>query len=297
MSLPVTEIQRFCMHDGDGIRTVVFLKGCPLKCAWCHNPEARKAEQEILYYSSKCIDCGACVSACPRGAQQLLAEGREFFRESCIACESCVEICPTGALAPAMKLKSIEDIISIVERDSAFFASGGGVTLSGGEPLIHGEGAIELLKQCKKKGISTAVETCGYIPKEILEQAVDYVDLFLWDVKDTDDNRHKEYTGVSNKKIIENLLLADSLGATTAMRCIIVNRVNSDNAHVEALAKLWHKLSHCRYIEIIPYHAYGGSKMLPLGKEDNGIKEWIPARETIEEIKSGLRSLGVVVKK
>ena len=149
----------------------------------------------------------------------------------------------------------------------------------------------------KKKGISTAVETCGYIPKEILEQAVDYVDLFLWDVKDTDDNRHKEYTGVSNKKIIENLLLADSLGATTAMRCIIVNRVNSDNAHVEALAKLWHKLSHCRYIEIIPYHAYGGSKMLPLGKEDNGIKEWIPARETIEEIKSGLRSLGVVVKK
>ena len=295
MRLPVTEIQRFCMHDGDGVRTVVFLKGCPLRCKWCHNPETQKAEQEMLYYSSKCIGCGACEIACSNGAHSF-SDHHHYDRTLCITCGKCAEACPTEAISPAMSEKIIDEIVSAVERDMAFYGNNGGITLSGGEPLIHGKTVIELLKKCKEKNISTAVETCGYVSTDILKEAIKYTDLFLWDVKDTNDERHKEYTGVSNQGIIENLLLADSLGAKTVMRCIIVNGVNADLAHIESLAELWHKLSGCRYIELIPYHAYGGSKMLPLGKEDNGNREWIPAKEQIEHIKAVLRSRGVALK-
>ena len=192
--------------------------------------------------------------------------------------------------------KTIDEIVSAVERDLAFYGNNGGITLSGGEPLIHGNAAIELLKKCKEKNISTAVETCGYISSDILREAIKYTDLFLWDIKDTDDERHKKYTGVSNKKIVENLLLADSLGAKTVMRCIIVNGVNTDRTHIEALAALWQRLSNCRYVELLPYHAYGGSKMLPLGKDDNGHREWIPDKKQIEKIKNELRSYGVLLK-
>ena len=295
MSLPVTEIQRFCMHDGDGIRTVVFFKGCPLRCAWCHNPETQTERQEILYYSSKCIGCGACANICRNGAH-IFSDIHSFSRDLCLSCEACVGVCPTDALVAAMTHKTIEEIISVVEHDISFYGKDGGITLSGGEPLIHGEKVIELLAECKKKGISTAVETCGQISSDILKEAVGYTDLFLWDIKDTNEERHKKYTGASNKRIIENLLLADSLGAKSVMRCIMVNGVNTDSSHIEALAELWHKLSNCRYIELIPYHAYGGSKMLPLGREDNGRKDWIPDSDTIEKIKGILLSLGAKVK-
>ena len=295
MKLPVTEIQRFCMHDGDGVRTVVFLKGCPLRCKWCHNPETQKAEQEMLYYSAKCIACGACELICHNGAHSF-TDHHCYDRSLCISCEKCAKACPTEAIAPAMREKYVDEIVREIERDMAFYGDNGGVTLSGGEPLIHGEAAIELLKKCKEKNISTAVETCGYISSDNLREAIKYTDLFLWDIKDTNNERHKEYTGVSNQRIIENLLLADSLGAKTVMRCIIVNGVNTDAAHIEALAALWQRLSNCRYIELIPYHAYGGSKMLSLGKEDNGRKEWIPEHNQIEEIKKKFRPLGVTLK-
>lgn len=293
-TLPVTEIQRFCMHDGPGVRTVVFLKGCPLRCAWCHNPETRKGGQEILFYESRCIGCGACVSACPTGAHSLYPE-RSFDRELCTACGLCTAVCCTDALTPAKRDMTVSEILSAVERDRAFYGEQGGITVSGGEPMAHPAEVLQLLSACKEAGLHTAVETCGefsYVFVPLLAQAAD---LLLWDVKDTNDERHKAYTGVSNRRILENLRLADRVGARTRLRCILVAGVNTEPAHYEAVAELALSLRHCEGVELLPYHAYAGSKMCPLGFPDNGRVDWIPSAETLREAAELLESRGVRV--
>lgn len=294
MTLPVAEIQRFCMHDGPGVRTVVFFKGCPLRCAWCHNPEMQKAEQEMLFYPQKCIFCGACVSACPTGAQIIHPE-RRFERDRCVACGLCAEVCCTNALVKVARDMTGEEILAAVMKDKAFYGEAGGVTLSGGEALTHGEGIVSLLTACKEAGLGTAVETCGYFDGELIPHLIPVVDLFLWDVKDTDDDRHKAYTGVSNRRILENLRRVDALGGRTRLRCILVNGVNTDEAHYAALAELAMGLIHCEGIEFLPYHAYGGSKMVPLGLADNGRVDWIPDAETLEAAKAYVAERGVRV--
>lgn len=292
--LPVAEIQRFCMHDGPGVRTVVFFKGCPLRCTWCHNPEMRKAEQEMLFYPQKCIFCGACVSACPTGAQVIHPE-RQFERDMCRACGLCAEVCCTNALVPVAREMTVEEILVAVMKDQAFYGETGGVTLSGGEALIHGEGIIALLTACKEAGLNTAVETCGYFDEELIPDLTSAVDLFLWDVKDTDDDRHKAYTGVSNRRILENLRRVDALGGRTRLRCILVNGVNTDTAHYAALAEIALGLAHCEGIEFLPYHAYGGSKTVALGLEDSGRLDWIPDAETVSMAAAFVQNLGVRV--
>lgn len=294
LRLPVTEIQRFCMHDGPGVRTVVFFKGCPLRCAWCHNPETQKATPEMLFYESKCIFCGACVSACPTGVHVLHPE-RVFDRNACAACGHCAAVCCTNALAPAATGMTVAEITEAVLRDRAFYGDTGGVTLSGGEPMTHAEGAVALLTACREAGITTCVETCGEFPAHLLPSICAVTDLFLWDVKDTDSHRHKAYTGVDNTRILQNLREADRLGAKTRLRCILVAGVNTTESHYEALAALYGELNHCEGIELIPYHAYGGSKMLPLGMPDNGRVEWIPSRETVDAAEALLRERGAVV--
>ena len=294
LRLPVTEIQRFCMHDGPGVRTVVFFKGCPLRCAWCHNPETQKATPEMLFYESKCIFCGACVSACPTGVHVLHPQ-RVFDRTACTACGHCAAVCCTNALVPAATNMTVDEITETVLRDRAFYGDTGGVTLSGGEPMTHAEGVIALLTACREVGITTCVETCGEFSARILPAVCAVTDLLLWDVKDTDPHRHKAYTGVDNTRILQNLREADRLGAKTRLRCILVAGVNTTESHYEALAALYGELTHCEGIELIPYHAYGGSKMLPLGMPDNGRVEWIPDRETIDAAKVYLRERGAVV--
>ncbi len=301
LSLPVTDIQRFCMHDGPGVRTVVFLKGCPLSCAWCHNPEGQRAEQEILFYENKCIGCGACVSACPTGAH-MLYPGRIFDRDKCIGCGACAAVCCTEALTAAKRSMTVDEVMEVVVRDRAFYgetnAAGrtiGGLTVSGGEPMMHPEGTLALFYAARAAGISTAVETCGQFAPAYLPRLVASSDLLLWDVKDTDPDRHKRYTGVSNERILENLREADRLGARTRLRCILVAGVNTDRRHYAALAALARELLHSEGVEFLPYHAYSGSKMLPLGLPDNGMPRWIPDNETVEEAKEVLRQAGVHV--
>ena len=292
--LPVTEIQRFCMHDGPGVRTVVFCKGCPLRCAWCHNPETQRVTPEMLFYESKCIYCGACVSACPTGAHSIHPE-RVFDRDTCAACGRCAAVCCTDAITPAARDMTVAEILSAVLRDKSFYGEHGGITVSGGEPMLHPEGVISLLTACKEAGITTCVETCGEFSPIHLPALCGVTDLFLWDVKDTDPIRHKTYTGVDNVRILENLQEADRLGGRTRLRCILVEGVNTVESHYEALAGLYHGLSHCEGVEFIPYHAYGGSKMIPLGMPDNGRVEWIPDADTVESAKSYLRDRGVPV--
>lgn len=293
--LPVTEIQRFCMRDGPGVRTVVFFKGCPLRCAWCHNPETRRREREMLFYTAKCIGCGACGAVCPAGAQ-VFEPSRMYDRALCTACGRCAEVCCTGAMTSAGREMSVADILAAVERDRAFYGREGGVTLSGGEPMAHPEETLTLLSACREAGLTTAVETCGYFSETWIPALVKVADLLLWDIKDTHDERHKRYTGVSNRRILDNLRLADRLGGRTRLRCILVAGVNTDEAHYAALSDLAGSLTHCEGVEFLPYHAYAGSKMLPLGLPDNGRAEWIPDTETVEAAKAYLTARGIRVK-
>jgi pyruvate formate lyase activating enzyme len=187
------------------------------------------------------------------------------------------------------------ELLEIILRDAPFYQNGGGVTLSGGEPFLQGEEALELLRLCKERGISTAVETCGYVSPALLEKAVPFVDLFLWDVKDTDDPRHLAYTGVSNKPIMENLRMVDSLGGKTRLRCILVNGVNTEEAHYTAIAELFHSLQNCEGAELLPYHPYGDSKAKAAGMASASHSEWIPSEETVLQGKNALLSQGVPI--
>ena len=294
MTLKATEIQRFCMHDGPGVRTTVFLKGCPLRCAWCHNPETQNAKSELLFYESKCMFCRACLSSCDSSAH-LINENHKIDRKACASCFKCVKNCPTAALEKCGNDMSVEEILSVVERDRMFYASTGGITLSGGEPFAQGKAILELLKESKARGLSTAVETCGYADENLLLESAPFVDLFLWDIKDTDDGRHKQYTGVSNKKILENLNLVNETGARIRLRCILINGINTDKKHYFALAALAEKIRNFDGLEIIPYHSYGGAKATFLGLSDNGNTTWIPSSEQIEEAKSILKSKNITV--
>ncbi len=292
LTLPVTEIQRFCMHDGPGIRTVVFVKGCPLRCAWCHNPETQNNHGEMLYHENKCIGCGICLSVCAHKAQ-MMTNGHLFDRSRCKACGLCAEVCPTEAMTPAAKDMTVDDILSAVLRDHAFYGENGGVTLSGGEPMLHPEGVLRLLSACKDAGLNTAMETAGEFSRMLIPTLVKLCDLFLWDVKDTNDERHRQYTGVPNVRILDNLRLADRLGGRTRLRCIVVEGINTDDEHWDNVAKLYGELNCCEGVELLPYHAYGGSKMLPLGFSDNGRREWIPTDERLESIQKRLCERGV----
>ena len=289
MKLRVTEIQRFCMHDGPGVRTTVFLKGCPLRCAWCHNPETQKSTAELLFYQNKCIGCGECTISCPQGAHVI--EKQHFIdRAKCILCAECAKGCPTGALEICGNECTVTEILSVIEKDRAFYGNIGGVTLSGGEPFAQKESTVALLKACKEKGVHTVVETCGYADADVLRAAIPFVDLFLWDIKDTDDERHKKYTGASTQKILDNLLLADAMGANTRLRCILINGINTNEAHYHKIAKIASSLSHCEGVEWIPYHTYGGTKATFLGGEDSGRKEWIPTPEQMKKAKEIVKS-------
>ncbi|MFA5561041.1 MAG: glycyl-radical enzyme activating protein [Eubacteriales bacterium] len=279
-------IQRFCMHDGPGIRTVVFFKGCRLNCVWCHNPETKGAGQEIYYTPSQCIGCGACAAVCRHGAHVLMPEGHVYDRSKCRLCEVCTHACPTGALEAVSRLMSIDEILSEVMRDKAFYGEQGGLTISGGEPMMHPSATIALLQAAKEQGLTTAVETSGYFDPAWLPSLCRHTDTLLWDLKDTDPTRHQNNTGASNRRILDSLTLADNLHPHLVLRCILLRGINDDDAHIRAVAALYRQLKHCQRVEFFSYHPMGSDKSERLGTPAPGEPAWMVSKEALTEVKS-----------
>lgn len=257
----VFNIQRFCVNDGPGIRTTVFLKGCPLSCVWCHNPESQRFEPEILFYKDKCTGCGRCKC--------VTAADRDF-------------VCFNGAKEICGKTVSANEVTAEVLKDKPFYKnSGGGVTLSGGEPLAQYDFSLELLKKAKENGIHTAIETCGYAEKSKILEIAKYVDLFLFDCKETDPELHKKYTGVDNKIILENLKALSDAGSKIILRCPIIPGFNDRAEHFKGISETAEKFIGIEHIEIEPFHPLGESKYSALGREVADIP--VPSGKTVDK--------------
>lgn len=262
----IFDIQKFCIHDGPGIRTTVFFKGCPLRCAWCHNPESKQREKELFYTARSCVFCGACVETCP--AHALTESSHTVDLSLCHACGRCTEVCPTGALSLAGKEMTAEEVMAEVLCDRAFYeASGGGLTISGGEIFAQFDFAYDLLKLAKEHGLHTCAETCGFTETEKLRRLAPLVDLFLYDWKCTDPALHRQYTGADNHKILENLYVLNEIGANVILRCPIIPGVNDNEGHFSGIAELASRLACVTAVEIEPYHALGTDKAERLGKD------------------------------
>ncbi len=280
----IFEIKRFAVHDGDGIRTTVFFKGCPLRCVWCHNPEGISGKAELGFFSHKCILCGECSAVCPSGVHKFEGGRHTLDREKCISCGKCVEACPSGAITLYGRDMTVDELLPILLEDVDFYkASKGGVTLSGGECLLWADFCAELLRELHEKGIYTAVDTCGDVPREAFDKVLPYTDIFLYDIKAFDSRLHEMATGRPNERIIENLRYLDSLGASCEIRIPFVPEFNG--AELKKISEFLSTLKNIVRVRVLPYHNYAGSKYLALGSR-NTMPGKMPTEEEILEAES-----------
>lgn len=292
----IFNLQRYSLHDGPGIRTTVFFKGCPLSCAWCHNPESLKPEIEILFHGDRCLKCGWCVQACPRQAISLDEKhGWRRDRRRCNLCGACATACPAEAIEQVGREMTVADVMAVVERDQVFYnESGGGVTLSGGEPLMQPEFAVALLAACRARGIATAVDTSGMAAWPHLERAAAEDPLFLYDVKHLDSGVHRQWTGVPNEPILDNLARLSAGGARIELRIPLVPGINDSESHLRQLVHLAARLR-IRRLSLLPYHRTALGKHAKLGYEYrlNNVEE--PAPESVAALAAKLAGGGVEI--
>ncbi len=298
----VFNIQRFSIHDGPGIRTTVFLKGCTLRCFWCHNPEGIRPKQEIQFFPDRCIGCDACISACQHGANIKQDGELQYLRESCVVCGSCVDTCYAGARVLTGTEMTAEKVVEEALRDRAFYeTSSGGVTLSGGEPLLQREFAIEVLTQLKAAGIHTAVETASNLPWETIESALPVTDLVMMDLKHMDSAKHRWATGVPNERILANARRLAQTGKPILFRVPVVPTVNDTPEEIAAIAGFVIELNALRAapepfgLELLAFHRLAGDKYRSLGQEYSARDLQPPPKERMAELVKAGQATGVAV--
>jgi pyruvate formate lyase activating enzyme len=264
----VSAIRRLAIHDGPGIRTLVFLKGCPLCCAWCAAPETQAPGRDVVFHSERCLACDRCRTVCPTGAIRLEADGRRVLdRMRCDLCGACAEACYAEAISLPGERRSVAEVLAEVVRDRVFYErSGGGVTLSGGEPLSQPEFTAALLAACRGAGLHTALETSGYQAWERFEGLLADADLLLYDVKLMDAERHRRFTGVGNALILDNLRRAVARGVATIVRVPVVAGINDDCENARALARFLSGAGPIRRVDLLPYHRLGEATYARLGR-------------------------------
>lgn len=286
----IFDIKHFAVHDGSGIRTTVFLKGCPLKCVWCHNPEGIAFETQIGYVKKRCINCGECVKICDANT---FDKEHIFDRNKCTVCKKCVDVCLGGAFQLHGRIMNSAEVFDEVCADRKFYDNtGGGVTLSGGECLMQPEFCIELLDMCKSAGINTAVDTCGYVPKEIIHNVSAYTDMFLYDIKAIDEDVHMRCTGRSNKLILDNLRYINELGIKTEVRIPFVPEYN--DGEIEKIAKFLEGIHCISAVKLLAYHNMAGTKYEAIGLE-NTMPKNMPTTDQMKEAANKLRKTGLKV--
>jgi pyruvate formate lyase activating enzyme len=264
----VFNVQRASFHDGPGIRTTVFLKGCPLRCPWCHNPEGVAAAPEVLVSETRCLRCGSCVAECPRPGGPLPA-GSALGSAGCTACARCVEACPSGAREIAGRTWKVGELLGEVLRDRLTYEeSGGGVTFSGGEPLAQAEFLMGCLDACREAGLHTAVDTCGFAAPAMVAEVAQRADLLLWDIKVLDPNRHLALTGAPLQPILENLAVAARTGVPIWLRIPVIPGLNDDDGTMRAAAHLATLTAAVRKVSLLPYHRTADGKRARLGREN-----------------------------
>jgi choline TMA-lyase-activating enzyme len=269
----IFNVQKYNMYDGPGIRTLVFFKGCPLRCKWCANPEGLEKKYQVLYKRNSCIDCGACVSVCPVGIHSISKENRHEVNRSieCIGCRKCQEVCTEAALSIVGEVKTISELMEVIEEDRDFYdVSGGGVTLGGGEVTMQSEFAANLLMVCKQEGINTAIETCGYAKLDAMLQMAEFTDLFLYDIKHIDPERHYKLTGVHNERILENLKELLHRRYNVKIRMPLLKGINDSQDEIEKVIEFlmpFRDYKNFKGIDLLPYHKLGVNKYTQLGKE------------------------------
>ena len=298
----ISTVQKYNMYDGPGIRTIVFFKGCPLRCKWCSNPEGLERKHQVMYKRSLCVDCGACVSVCPVGIHSITPISHEHVvnREiECIGCRRCSDACPEGALNIVGDAKTISELMEIIEEDRMFYdMSGGGVTLGGGEALMQPEAAANLLMVCKKEGINTAIETSGYAKMESLLQVAEFVDLFLFDIKHMNPERHFEMTGVRNEIILQNLKELFTIRYNIRIRMPLLKRLNDSQEEIEEVIKFLTPYKDCKNfkgIDLLPYHKFGVNKYNQLGMDYPVFGDPSLSDEDLERIESSFKKVGIPV--
>jgi pyruvate formate lyase activating enzyme len=310
----IFDLKRYALHDGPGIRTTVFLKGCPLRCWWCHNPESQRLLPEVIYRPAYCIRCEACAATCPAGAIRLdwpevavdrqtcraCLEGRRSDAQTCVATwgepPACVEACYSGARSLVGRRVSAAEVLVEIERDTPFYdQSGGGVTFSGGEPLLQTDFLVALLQLCREHGLHTTLDTSGYASWRTFERILGLVDLYLYDLKLLDDTRHRHYTGVSNRRILGNLRALSARGERLVVRLPLVPEINDDAANLHQTGAFLAGLPHLERVEVMAYHKIGAGKYAALGEVYRLPETEPPTAAALQEALALLRSYGLTV--
>ncbi len=293
----IFDIRRYSINDGPGIRITIFMKGCPLKCAWCHNPESQSPQVQKLYTASKCIGAQDCIEVCPEDALVLTPDGIITDSEKCTLCGLCAEVCPTKAIEMSGKMYNAKELLAIIERERIHIEqSGGGVTFSGGEPLMHPEFLIEMLDACGKKGLHRAVDTCGFVSTETLLEVAKRTDLFLYDLKLIDPVQHKKWTGVDNRLILKNLKVLAETGAKINIRIPLIKNVNTGSKEITEMARFICSLPGEKpFVNLLPYHNIASGKYKKLEMVYNSDEMLEPSEIELGQIVEIFNGFGIEV--